>query len=152
MAAAPHHMNNEKTMISPFSKNEKRTDKEVSKAEQFLYETLGWSRLLEFHKQENSYLKTRLSLVVDHHAGASDFLTRAEQYQNLFLQKDDFIEELLKDVHNQEIHLTEPALNKKPLEDKLVRKQQKLRNEVESLERQFADLKNGFHKYLADIL
>lgn len=139
-------------MIKHFSKSDKKADKEVSKAEQLLYEVLSWSRLLEFYKQENSYLKTRLSLVVDHHAGAADFLTIAEQFQTKFLQKDEFMEGLLQDVRNQETHLTEPAMNRKLLDEKHVRKQQKMRNEIASLEREFSQLTHEFHKYLAEIL
>jgi hypothetical protein len=139
-------------MIKHLTKNEKRADKELSKAEQLLYEVLGWSRLLEFYKQENSYLKTRLSLVVDHHAGAADFLTTAEQFQTQFLQKDEFMEGLFQDVRNQEAHLTEPAMNRKLLDSKYLIKQQKIRNEIASLEREFSQLTHAFHKYLAEIL
>lgn len=139
-------------MIKHLAKTDKKTDKEVSRAEQLLYEVLGWNRLLEFYKQENSYLKTRLSLVVDHHAGSVDFLTVAEQFQTKFLQKDEFMEGLLQDVRNQEAHLTEPAMNRKLLDEKYVRKQQKIRNEIASFEREFSQLTHEFHKYLSEIL
>lgn len=139
-------------MIKHLAKTDKKTDKEVSRAEQLLYEVLGWNRLLEFYKQENSYHKTRLSLVVDHHAGSADFLTVAEQFQTKFLQKDEFMEGLLQDVRNQEAHVTEPALNRKLLDEKYVRKQQKIRNEIASFEREFSQLTHEFHKYLSEIL
>ena len=36
-----------------------------NKTEQFLHENITWKRLLDFFIQENSFLKTRLSEVVD---------------------------------------------------------------------------------------
>ena len=66
---------------------------EISKPGQFSYENRSWIRLLEFFKQENSLLKNRLAEVVDQQADR-DFLALAEQFQNKFIIKDEFIDEL----------------------------------------------------------
>lgn len=123
----------------------------VNKTEQFLQECAAWVRLLDFFKQENSYLKTRLSVVLDHGTDR-DFLNKAEHYQNLFILKDEFINEIAKDAKMHDEKLKQSTHFKKPLEDKLIRQQQKLRNEVEHLEKEFTRMKNDFNKELLAVL
>ena len=119
----------------------------INKTEQFIQECAAWLRLLDFFKQENSYLKTRLSVVLDHKTD-KDFLNKAEHYQNLFILKDEFINEIAKDAKMHEEKLKQASQLKKSLEEKLIRQQQKLRNEVEHLEKEFTRLKNDFNKEL----
>ncbi|MBL0356998.1 MAG: hypothetical protein IPP72_08985 [Chitinophagaceae bacterium] len=133
-------------MLHDSNKNER-----ISKTEQFLQECAGWLRLLDFFKQENSYLKTRLSVVMDHKRDR-DFLNEAEHYQNLFILKDEFINEIAKDAKMHEDKIKQALLHKRPLEDKLARQQQKLRNEVEHLEKEFTRMKNDFNKELLAVL
>jgi len=123
----------------------------LSKTEQFLQECAGWIRLLDFFKQENIYLKTRLSFIVDHTA-ATDFLPLAEQFQNEFILKDEFITEINKDVKNQQTMLTDSIIKKTQPEEKLVKTQQKLRNEIEFLEKDFSSNKNKFNKFISSVL
>ena len=123
----------------------------ISKSEQFLQECGGWIRLLDFFKQENSYLKTRLSFVVDHKA-ESDFLTLAEQFQNQFILKDEFITEITRDVKKQEYSLVETTTKKNPADEKLIKTQQKLRNEIEYLEKDFSSTRNEFNKFISSVL
>jgi hypothetical protein len=134
------------TMLHDFFKTE-RTDK----TEQFQQECAAWLRLLDFFKQENSYLKTRLSMVVDHKTDR-DFLNRAEHYQNLFILKDEFINEIAKDAKMHETKLKQTHLLQKLPEEKLVRQHKKLRNEVEHLEKEFMRMKNDFNKELVTVL
>lgn len=121
----------------------------ISRPEQFLHENKTWNRLLEFFKQENAFLKTRLAEVVDHRTD-KEFLTLAEQFQNKFIIKDEYIDELRHDVN-----LQQQGLNKKedeqPDRDTL-KKQEKLRNEMEYFEKDFTKLKNEFNKYLSSVL
>mgnify|MGYP003498101014 CR=1 FL=1 len=121
----------------------------ISRPEQFLHENKTWNRLLEFFKQENAFLKTRLAEVVDHRTD-KEFLTLAEQFQNKFIIKDEYIDELRHDVN-----LQQQGLNRK--EDEMpdrdtLKKQEKLRNEMEYFEEDFTKLKNEFNKYLASVL
>ena len=138
-------------MIKQLNKSDKKTDREVNKSEQFLYEIFTWERLLDFCKQENSYLKTRLSEVVDCRTDR-DFLIQAEHYQNQFILKDEFIVELQKDVRDQEKRMNEANNLKISSYDKHIKRQQKLRNEIEFLEKEFSILKNEFNKYLSNFL
>ena len=133
-------------MLHDTHKNER-----VNKTEQFLQECAAWLRLLDFFKQENSYLKTRLSVALDHKTDG-DFLNKAEHYQNLFILKDEFINEIAKDAKIHEEKLKQASQLKKPLEEKIIRQQQKLRNEMEHLEKEFTGMKNDFNKALLAVL
>ena len=124
----------------------------ISKSEQFQHENQTWGRLLDFFKQENNVLKTRLSVVVDQKTG-KDFLALAEHFQNRFIIKDEFIDELNHDINAQERMLKEHIINGVTvMNEKLMKRQDKLRNEMEYLEKDFAKLKNEFNKYLSTVL
>jgi hypothetical protein len=118
----------------------------LSKPDQFHHENKTWSRLLDFFKQENSFLKNRLSEVVDHSAD-KEFLALAEQFQNKFIIKDEIIDELRHDINTQDVDL----INRKEIlvDLKLQKRQEKLRNEMEYFEKDFIQLKNDFNKYLS---
>jgi seryl-tRNA synthetase len=121
----------------------------LSKPDQFRHENKTWGRMLEFFKQENSFLKTRLSEVLDHSTD-KNFLALAEQFQNKFISKDEYIDELRHDINNQDEHLSENTKN--TVDNKLAKRQEKLRNEMEYFEKDFNKLKNEFNKYLSTVL
>lgn len=124
----------------------------ISKIEQFHHENLTWERSLDFFKQENAYLKTRLSEVVDQ-VSDKDFLALAEHFQNQFIIKDEFIRELQHDINSQEKNLKDTILRSSEVpDDRTTKKQDKLRNEIEFLEKDFARLRNEFNKYLSTVL
>jgi hypothetical protein len=121
----------------------------ISKTDHFHHENKTWLRLLEFFKQENYFMKTRLAEVVDHNAD-KDFLALAEQFQNKFIVKDEFIDELRHDINKQDRLLSEkPVLSG---DNTLIKTQGKLRNEMEYFEKDFYTLKNEFTKYLSSTL
>lgn len=105
--------------------------------------------MLEFFKQENSYLKTRLSEVLDH-TSDKDFLALAEQFQNKFILKDEYIDELRHDVNTQDQNLK--LVPDDLISEKQLKRQNKLRNEIDYFEQDFVRLKNEFNKYLLSIL
>lgn len=124
----------------------------ISKPEQFYHENKTWERSLDFFKQENAFLKTRLSEVVDHKTD-KEFLALAEQFQNQFILKDEFIDELRHDINLQQVVLKDYQLpGNAAVDGKLSKKQVKLRNEIEYLEKDFTNLKNEFNRYLASVL
>ena len=126
-------------------------DTKISKGEQFHFENMAWERLLDFFKQENAFLKTRLAEVLDQSTDKG-FLSLAEQFQNKFILKDEFIDELRHDINVQERSLKENYLNPLSVPDKkIIKQQEKLRNEMAFLEKDFPQMKNEFIKYLADI-
>jgi replicative DNA helicase len=122
----------------------------INKIEQFLHETYTWERLIYFFRQENIFLKTRLSEVVDPSTDKG-FLALAEQFQNQFILKDEFMDELTHDVKEQQTKLNELAEKNLVIEDKLSKKQRKLRNETQYLEKDFNRLKYEFNIYLTNI-
>ena len=128
------------------------TNIKISKSEQLYHENQAWVRSLDFYKLENSFLKTRLSEVVDHGVD-KDFLALAEHFQNQFIVKDEFIQELLYDTQYQQSLLQAGFIRLDFIPDnKLIKKQEKLRNEIEYLEKDFVRLRNEFNKYLVTVL
>ena len=121
----------------------------LSKPDQFHHENKTWVRMLDFFKQENSFLKTRLSEVLDD-SSDKNFLALAEQFQNKFILKDEFIDELRHDINQQDLNLYDNTENAG--ENKLTKHQEKLRNEMEYFEKEFNKLKNEFNKYLSTTL
>jgi len=119
---------------------------EILKPGQFIHENKTWLRLLEFFKQENAVLKNRLAEVLDHKS-SKEFLAQAEHFQNLFIIKDEFIDELRHDVNGQVQSLSSKEWVMP--EEKILKKQEKLRNEMEYMESDFSKLKNEFNRYLA---
>ena len=116
--------------------------------EQFHHETMTWLRSLDFYKQENSHLMNRLTEVVD---GTTDrdFLAQAEHFQNQFIIKDEFLDELRHDVNGQERKLQGMVRRREAcVEDPVRRMQRKLREQMEYLERDFTGLRNAFNVYL----
>ena len=124
---------------------------EKNKTDQVLQECMAWERLLDFFKQENSHLKIRLSEVLDNKTD-KDFLALAEHFQNQFILKDEFVDEMSHDVREQEHNLLILADKKATIEERLIKKQQKIRNEMEFLEKDFNRIKNEFNKYLVSVL
>ncbi len=118
---------------------------------QFHFEIRSWERLLEFFKQENAYLKNRLSEVLDLRSDKA-FLPLAEHFQNLFIIKDEFMDELRHDIHEQESLLKKVGISARQPADIKLKKQEKLRNEMEYLERDFIKVKIDFNKYLLSVL
>ena len=128
------------------------TNSYISRLDQYHHEHLTWERMLDFFKQENAFLKTRLSQVLDRKID-NEFLALAEQFQNQFIIKDDFINELKHDIHEMERVVKESSDTMKIVPDiKVENKHNKLRNEMEYLEKNFAQLKNEFNKYLVSVL
>lgn len=121
----------------------------ITKPDQFHHENKTWNRMLEFFKQENILFKNRLSEVVDNSTDKG-FLALAEHFQNRFIIKDEYIDELRHDINEQDKKLTESSTNF--IDNKLIIRQEKLGNEMEYFEKDFNKLKNEFNKYLSTVL
>ncbi len=122
-----------------------------NKIEQFLHESLTWKRLLDFFIQENSFLKTRLSEVVDRETDKI-IIANAEYFQNEFILKDEYIRDIEIDVKTHEKNLQLLFTQKNTLDNKICKQQEKLRNEISYLEKEFSSLKNQFNKYLLSMV
>lgn len=122
-----------------------------NKTEQFLHENTAWKQLLYFFIQENTFLKIRLSEVVDRQNDQS-FIARAEHFQNEFIIKDECMIDIGNDIRRQEEKLQQAFTEKCAPDLKLCKMQQKLRNEMSYLEKELLNLKTQFNKYLLSIL
>jgi hypothetical protein len=115
--------------------------------EQFLHETQTWARALDFYKQENAFLKTRLSQVVDNNSDRV-FLAAAEHFNNRFLLIDEYIAELRKDTRIQTDNIKQCLAGSELHAKNMHVMQKKLRSELERFEKEILNLKNDFHKKL----
>ena len=120
------------------------------KKEQFVHENKTWRRSLDFFDQENAFLKNRLSVLVDNKEG-KEFIVLAEYFQSQFVMKDEFINELKKDVHAQENFINNFNMEE-GLTNKILKKQAMLRNEIAYLEKGFSILKQEFNKSITEFL
>jgi hypothetical protein len=119
----------------------------ISQPDQYQHEVLTWERALEFYKQENAFLKTRLSQVLDQPQGAS-FLDAAELFNTRFLFADELLSSLMQDIRQQK-ELLQRSSNGDHTHDKPVQKyQHKLRAEMEKLEIDLSTLKQEFNQQL----
>ena len=122
----------------------------ISGLDQFMHENLMWERALNFYKQENAFLKTRLSQVVDNNTDKS-FVALAENFHNRFLFIDEYIKELCQDIRLQ-TELIKKTVPDEKLQDNIMNRQQKLRTEMESFEKDISELKNEFNKKLVSYI
>lgn len=122
-------------------------DETAEKIHQYEYECMMWMRSLEYLKQENAYLKDRLAEVVDHNSDKY-FLAQAEHFQNQFIIKDEFLDELKHDISDQMELLKNQNFHSNNRQDDLTLRQDKLRDQMIFIERDFLNLRNDFQKYL----
>ena len=115
--------------------------------EGFLQENIAWERAFDAHLQENAFLKTRLSQVVDLNNDNS-FIAFAERLQTSFIDMDDCIKDLKKDIIDSQKMLRSSNGQQYLNEDKLVKKHQKMRNEIGYFEKNFMALKDEFNQYI----
>ena len=118
---------------------------------QLRHESDTWKRHLQFIQQENNYLKTRLSQVLQQDTD-EDFLERAEFFQNKFIAEDDTVNMLRQDIHEIDQMLEKDKVEESSIIKDLQKKLKKMNKDMEIVERQFNKLKTDFNTYLADSL
>lgn len=111
-------------------------------------ESESWKRLLQFIQAENSYLKTRIADIVTQDISA-EMLVEAENFQNRFITKDELIALARKDIRDFDTWLALTPADAEFLKEAL-KKQKKLRTELETLEQRFNKLKFEFHNYISE--
>ena len=123
---------------------------ETLKRDQFEHENKTWERSLDFFKQENAFLKNRLSAVLDSKENDNELLNLAEYFQNQFLFKDEFISELKTDITNQNSEIQQMINGKIPSE--ILSRQEILRKEMSYFKSDFSRLKNEFNQLITQFL
>ena len=122
----------------------------ITKQDHLAHENETWHRELEFLKQENALLKTRLSVILDTN-GDKDFIKLAEYFQNQFLLKDEVIDKLEINLEQHQGDIKD-SFYKYESADDIVRRQEKFRKEINYFETDFSRLKNEFHQLIAEYL
>lgn len=123
----------------------------ISGMDQYLHENMTWQRALDFYLQENSFLKTRLSQVLDTNTD-KEFVAQAEHFQNSFVHNDECIKDMQADIIELQHILKNMANGLETDEKKITHKHKKLHNEMGYFEKNFAGLKNEFNQYLGSLL
>lgn len=122
-----------------------------SGVDHFLHENQTWNRALDFYLQENAYLKTRLSHVLDNNID-KEFIELAEYFQNNFIHIDECIKDLQKDIFGLQRNLRDADKGIAADEHKMIQQQNKLRNEMGYFEKDFTQLKDKFNQYLVSLV
>jgi len=122
----------------------------VSKHDQFEHENYMWKRSLQFFKQENSALKTRLSQIIDS-TDNTDFFKLAEYFQNLFLLKDELGQKLDQEITHQLERLGVCA-HIGYISAEIQNSQENLRREISYFESDFLRMKNEFNQLVLQSL
>jgi peptide subunit release factor 1 (eRF1) len=123
--------------------------KDSSTLNQFQYEIHSWIRLVEFLNQENTYLKNRLSEVIDQIKDIEN-LALAEHFQNQFIVKDDVYDHILHNLKKQAHEWREiKMVTSKDIRDELAKTQKNLRDQIEFIERDYALMTKDYNTYLA---
>ena len=103
-----------------------------------------WEILLSTLKNENAFLIVKLSEVLDTKEDR-DFISKAEYFQNEFINKDEYIKDLENDIRG-ELQLLGSVKDKIPA--KILKKHEKLGNEIRYLQTNFSNLRTEFDQCL----
>lgn len=109
-----------------------------------LAECAAWIAILNLLKEESYSLKTKLSEALDNNTD-KDLVIQAETFHNLIIERDEYIKDIAADVKGQEKKLREAPV-KNVADKQLVKQQQKLRNEISYLEKDFAKMREDFYR------
>ena len=124
-----------------------KTGVENESIDELLQENHAWQNALDGHLQENAFLKIRLSQVLDLNT-KKDFVVLAERLQNSFIYTDDCIKDIKRDIVELQNLLRATKPDHYMNENKLAKKQQKMRNEIGYFEKNFMLLKDEFNQYI----
>ena len=111
---------------------------------QYENEHKAWQRSLEFFRQENALLKYRLSEMVDNNEEKS-FLQLAEYFQNELLLKDEMMDKLMKQLNLFSAQF-QGLESSKMLTERMIARQDKLRNDIVNFEEQALHLSRQFNE------
>lgn len=117
--------------------------------ELFTHEIEGWKHIMERIMEENSFLKNRLGKLLKMVSNDPDFLGNAEYFQNRFIKQDETIAFIRKDIEAQIQLLVPMKLADSNSRIAIIRTQQVLRTDMESIETDFNNMLFEFNNFLA---
>ncbi len=122
--------------------------KDSSTLNQFQFELQSWIRLIEFLNQETTYLKNRLSEVIDQIRDREN-LALAEHFQNQFIVKDDIYDHIMHDLKKQSYKWKEiKSFSSKDLHEDLNKIRKNLSDQIAFIKRDHAVLTKDYNSYL----
>ena len=115
---------------------------------QYMFETSTWMRLIDFLHQENAYLKTRLSEVLEE-IEDKESLALAEHFQNQFIIKDDVYDHMKQDLqrHMDKWNLNAHTEISSPTQS-LKKTHTRLKEQIDYIERDHTILRKDYNTYL----
>ncbi len=122
------------------------TSDKIQLIQQALYETLSWERMLDYFLQENSYLKIRLSQLIDS-IDDTNLIVTAEYFQTLFIDTDAHITDLRSDVTGLQKIIQDCLLGKNSFNQRLIQQKRRIVKDVAYFEKRFPELKNEFNSF-----
>ena len=119
-----------------------------SKYSQYLFENGSWIRLIEYLMQENTFMKNRLSEVIDQ-IHDRESLAMAEHFQNQFIVKDDLFDHILFDLQKEnEKWKSSRSIESDIIFHKLITIHKLLKDQLEFIEKDFSFIKRDYNTYL----
>ena len=116
----------------------------ISGLDQFLHENQTWERALDYFLQENAFLKMRLSQVLDRNTDRS-FVALAEHFQTCFVQMDECMKDLRKEILSIQKALKAGDVNQAAELARLCSRHQKLQTDMNCLQKNFVELTTEFN-------
>lgn len=122
-----------------------------SKWTQYIFETSSWVRLIDFLHQENSFLKTRLSEVIDDITN-SENLALAEHFQNQFIVKDDVYDHMKHDLQRHIEKWSQQTSTEESIQVQSLKKiHARLKEQLDYIERDHSILRKDYNTYLISL-
>lgn len=130
-----------------FLEDEKINMTEVA-IKQLKLEYDAWLRTVNYFLLENIYLKNRLGQLVKSSMN-HNFIMKLDSFQNSFVEKDTFISLLKRDISEHYLLLNKSTDNDKAHLISVLKSQNKLRSDIQNMEREFNKLKFDFNTFVA---
>lgn len=119
-----------------------------SKYRQYLFENGSWIRLIEYLIQENTFMKNRLSEVIDQ-IHDRESLAIAEHFQNQFIVKDDLFDHILFDLHKEnEKWRAFRSMESETNFNDLISVHKHLKDQLDFIEKDHSIIKRDYNTYL----
>lgn len=119
------------------------------KLKQLQYESDTWKRLLAFLKDENVYLKNRLSEILKN-GFETNLLDEIELFQTRFIKEDEMISSLQTDISELDKLLVREIFEDGRIMKKVKKRIKQLKAEMKTAETQFRKMKQEFINYLSE--
>jgi len=132
-------------------KNELSEREIGSLIQQYLYESKVWDRLLDYIQEENIHYKNRISDILKNDIDGS-LLEMIESFLNKFILEDSNIAIFRHYISEANSKITKKQKDPENQEsiDNIMITQNKLKKEIEIIEKEFNGLKFEFNKYFSE--